>query len=132
MTQFKYSRQRESIKENLKNRKDHPTANMVYADVRKIYPNISLGTVYRNLSLLAEQGVLRKIVDEDGVIHFDYDTSPHNHFICRKCGCVIDIADSGKAVEMEKLRALADEVFEGSVEECSILFTGLCKKCMDS
>ena len=132
MTQFKYSRQRESIKENLKNRKDHPTANMVYADVRKIYPNISLGTVYRNLSLLAEKGVLRKIVDEDGVIHFDYDTSPHNHFICRKCGCVIDIADSGKAVEMEKLRALADEVFEGSVEECSILFTGLCKKCMDS
>ena len=132
MTQFKYSRQRESIKENLKNRKDHPTANMVYADVRKIYPNISLGTVYRNLSLLAEQGVLRKIVDEDGVIHFDYDTSPHNHFICRKCGCVIDIADSGKAVEMEKLRALADEVFEGAVEECSILFTGLCKKCMDS
>ena len=56
MAALKYSRQRESIKEFLMTRKDHPTADVVYENVRKIYPNISLGTVYRNLSLLSELG----------------------------------------------------------------------------
>ena len=51
MATLKYSRQRESIKENLMHRRDHPTADMIYTDIRKIYPNISLGTVYRNLDL---------------------------------------------------------------------------------
>ena len=58
---MKYSRQRESIKENLMNRYDHPTAETVYLDVKKDYPNISLGTVYRNLSLLSEIGEIQKI-----------------------------------------------------------------------
>ena len=56
MSTLKYSRQRESIKVCLQGRKDHPTADMVYTDVRKEFPNISLGTVYRNLSLLSELG----------------------------------------------------------------------------
>ena len=54
MATLKYSRQRESIKEFLMTRKDHPTADVVYENMKKIYPNISLGTVYRNLSLLSE------------------------------------------------------------------------------
>ena len=56
MATLKYSRQRESIKEFLMTRKDHPTADVVYENVKKIYPNISLGTVYRNLSLLSDLG----------------------------------------------------------------------------
>ena len=60
MPALKYSRQRESIKENLMHRCDHPTADMVYSDIRKIYPNISLGTVYRNLSLLSELGEISR------------------------------------------------------------------------
>ena len=56
MSTLKYSRQRESIKVCLQGRKDHPTADMLYTDVRKEFPNISLGTVYRNLSLLSELG----------------------------------------------------------------------------
>ena len=68
MPALKYSRQRESIKENLMNRFDHPTADMVYSDIRKIYPNISLGTVYRNLSLLSDLGEIRKLVTSDGAV----------------------------------------------------------------
>ena len=58
---LKYSRQREAIKNYLTGREDHPTADMVYTAIRKIYPNISLGTVYRNLTLLADQGEIMKI-----------------------------------------------------------------------
>ena len=71
MATLKYSRQRESIKEFLMTRKDHPTADVVYENVRKIYPNISLGTVYRNLSLLSELGEIQKLSNFGGADHFD-------------------------------------------------------------
>ena len=64
MASLKYSRQRESIKEFLMTRTDHPTADTVYHQLRKIYPNISLGTVYRNLALLADIGRFRRSVPE--------------------------------------------------------------------
>ena len=88
---MKYSRQRESIKENLMNRYDHPTAETVYLDVKKDYPNISLGTVYRNLSLLSEIGEIQKISSSNGPERFDGNPKPHFHFFCRKCGQVTDI-----------------------------------------
>ena len=56
MKALKFSRQRESIRECLKNRTDHPTADAVYVTISKDYPKISLGTVYRNLNLLADMG----------------------------------------------------------------------------
>ena len=88
---LKYSRQRESIKASLMNRKDHPTADAVYASIREEFPNISLGTVYRNLNLLVELGEVQKLTFGDGKDHFDADTSLHYHFVCRSCGAVIDL-----------------------------------------
>ena len=64
MATLKYSRQRESIKEFLRTRTDHPTADAVYENMKLIYPNISLGTVYRNLSLLADLGEIKKLSPE--------------------------------------------------------------------
>ena len=90
MAALKYSRQRESIKEFLMTRKDHPTADVVYENVRKIYPNISLGTVYRNLSLLSELGEIQKLSNFGGADHFDGCVTPHCHFMCKKCGQVLD------------------------------------------
>ena len=58
---IKYSRQREAIKEFMMTRKDHPTADVVYMNVRQEFPNISLGTVYRNLTLLSEMGELLRL-----------------------------------------------------------------------
>ena len=91
MSTLKYSRQRESIKVCLQGRKDHPTADMLYTDVRKEFPNISLGTVYRNLSLLSELGEIKRLTTGDGPDRFDGDTSTHHHFICRKCHRVTDL-----------------------------------------
>lgn len=88
---LKHSKQRDSIKEFLMGRKDHPTAAVVYDNVRRSFPNISLGTVYRNLTLLADIGEISRIHVGDGVDHFDADTSPHYHFICSECGCVRDL-----------------------------------------
>ena len=88
---LKYSRQREAIKDFLMTRIDHPTADVVYSNVRTEFPNISLGTVYRNLTLLADLGEIARLRVGDGVDHFDADTSPHYHFVCSECGSVIDL-----------------------------------------
>ena len=70
MATLKYSRQRESIKEFLTGRTDHPTADFVYENMKQIYPNISLGTVYRNLSLLADLGEIQKLSSFGGADRF--------------------------------------------------------------
>ncbi|MDD5940415.1 MAG: transcriptional repressor, partial [Lachnospiraceae bacterium] len=79
---IKYSRQREAIWDYLKDRKDHPTADDIYIAVRKDFPNISLGTVYRNIMLMKNMGRIRTVDVGDGIIHFDPNTSEHDHFIC--------------------------------------------------
>ena len=70
MAVLRYSKQRESIKNYLCGREDHPTADMIYTSIREEYPNISLGTIYRNLSLLVEIGEIQKITT-DGADRFD-------------------------------------------------------------
>ena len=82
MAALKYSRQREAIKSFLMMRSDHPSADTVYQNIRQIYPHISLGTVYRNLSLLADIGEIKKLPGIAGADHFDGRTDRHCHFIC--------------------------------------------------
>ncbi len=81
MAALKYSRQRESIKEFLRSRTDHPTADTVYENLRQIYPNISLGTVYRNLSLLSDIGEIRKLTNFEARIA-TMEGSHHTHISC--------------------------------------------------
>ena len=95
MATVKYSRQREAIKNFLMSRKDHPTAEVVYEHVLKAFPNISLGTVYRNLSFLVDNGQAVKVPCEDGSVHFDGNVMPHYHFQCTECGAVIDLDFDG-------------------------------------
>lgn len=84
------SRQREAITRVLRSLDTHPTARQVYDLVRQEIPNISLGTVYRNLADLSANGDILSIGVGDGFEHFDGDTSPHIHLRCRKCGCIED------------------------------------------
>ncbi len=122
---LKYSRQREVIKDFLINRKDHPTADTVYMNVREQYPNISLGTVYRNLTLLADLGEIQRLRVGDGVDHFDADVSPHYHFVCTECGSVIDL-------EMESIDHIIDIAgmnFDGHITGHVTYFYGICGNC---
>ena len=128
MSSLKYSRQRESIKEFLAARKDHPTADTVYSNMRKAHPNISLGTVYRNLSLLSDLGEIMKFSVGDGADRFDGCTKPHNHFLCSSCHSVIDL-------EMENtddIKERAGKSFDGKIDSYTTLFYGTCGKCIEN
>ena len=83
---LKRSKQRESIKKFLISRYDHPTAETVYMNIKEEFPNISLGTVYRNLSLLADIGEIQKLSTGIGPDRVDGNPKPHYHFICKECG----------------------------------------------
>ena len=85
-----YSRQREAILEVLRSTDTHPTANWIYNKVREVIPNISLGTVYRNLSALSQSGDILSLNVGDGFEHFDGDTKPHLHLHCRTCDRIAD------------------------------------------
>ena len=126
MATLKYSRQRELIKDFLMTRKDHPTADIVYMNVRKQNPNISLGTVYRNLTLLADIGEISRLRVGDGVDHFDADTSPHYHFVCTKCGSVTDLEMDSIESILETAKANFDGYIAGHVTH----FYGICGKCI--
>ena len=123
---LKYSRQREAIKEFMMTRKDHPTADVVYMTVRKEFPNISLGTVYRNLTLLSDIGELLRLRVGDGVDHFDATTTPHYHFICKDCGAVTDL----DLPTMHSIDAIADESFNGRIDGHVSYFYGVCEHCL--
>ena len=123
---LKYSRQREAIKEFMMTRKDHPTADIVYMNVRKEFPNISLGTVYRNLTLLSDMGELLRLRVGDGVDHFDATTTPHYHFICKDCGAVTDL----DLPTMHSINAIADESFNGRIDGHVSYFYGICEHCL--
>lgn len=124
---LKYSRQRESIKKYLSNTKEHPTADMVYTYIRKQYPNISLGTVYRNLNLLVNQGNIIKFTTGDGSDRFDGRTSKHYHFMCTKCSEVSDLFMSLDFINM--VNKSANSEFKGDICGHNTLFYGLCNEC---
>ena len=119
---MRYSRQRELVYEIIKNRCDHPTADMIYASCREQEPNISLGTVYRNLKNLAEEKQILTLETEDKKIHYDGDTSRHSHFICTKCGKIIDLFKPSETPTELKEMGLAV-----TGEKC--VYYGLCKDC---
>lgn len=123
---LKHSKQRDSIKAFLRTRKDHPTAETVYLNIRKEIPNISLATVYRNLSLLTELGEIQKISTAQGPDRFDGNAAPHNHFICQKCGSVLDLdMDS-----IDKINDIAGRSFDGKICGHVTYFYGICPDCM--
>lgn len=125
MAVLKYSRQRESIMACLRSRCDHPTADMIYMDVRKTYPKISLGTVYRNLSLLVDQGEIKRISCGEDWDRYDARISPHYHFRCRQCGSVTDL----ELAPMAHIDVLAGSGFDGDIEGHFAFFYGICGKC---
>ena len=127
MKTLKYSRQRESIKANLMSRRDPPTADALYASIREEFPNISLGTVYRNLNLLVETGEILKLTCGNGPDHYDGNVAPHYHFVCRDCGQVYDM----ELDEMADLNTSVQAAAPGKIDSHSILFYGRCYSCME-
>ncbi len=118
-----YSKQRETILEVLRSTDTHPTANWIYEKVKEQIPNISLGTVYRNLSALSQTGEILNLNLGDGFEHYDSDISPHLHLNCKNCGNIYDIR-----INNDTIAELASE--NGFETENSIYIGyGICKNC---
>ena len=116
------SKQRDAIINELCSRYDHPTAMELYLSVRKIIPNLSLGTLYRNLSQLEENGMVIRIPD-GSTDRFDGNVNPHAHFKCLTCGKVYDLM----AFKSDSL-AFSDEIVS-EVTSYSLMAFGKCISC---
>ena len=122
MATQRYSRQRELIYHTVMASKAHPTAEMVYTALKTQRPNLSLGTVYRNLHLLADEGKLKRMPFP--VERFDGDVTPHHHFCCEGCGQVSDVpGDYDPALDH------APQAMGCQVTRHEVVYYGLCAAC---
>ena len=119
-------RKRDAILHCVKSTDVHPSADWVYAQLRQEREDISLATVYRNLSLFKQQGQIASLGTVNGVERFDGNTAPHVHFICGRCASVIDLHDISVP---DSLSAQAAACAGGAVDTCHLSFTGLCSRC---
>ena len=122
----KHFRKRDAILNCVRATTSHPSAEWVYENVRIQMPDISLATVYRNLSLFKEQGLIRSLGTVNGVERFDGNTEPHVHFICTQCGGVQDLPEISVPEELTSAVARSSG---GRVDSCQLSFTGICGEC---
>ena len=122
----KHFRTRDAILSCLRPTELHPSADGVYERGKQEIPDISLATVYRNLNLFKEQGLIQSLGTVNGVERFDGNTAPHVHYICTGCGRVVDLP--GLSVP-EDLNYAAEAESGGRGAACQLTFTGICGKC---
>lgn len=125
--QSRMTKQRKVILEELRKVTSHPTADEIYDMVRQRLPRISLGTIYRNLDVLAESGEILKLESAGNQKRFDGNVMPHAHIRCTRCGKVGDVmgAPANQAsvagVMVEGFTVLAARVeFEGVCDACQV------------
>ena len=121
--------QRRVILEQLRRHSDHPGAETLYGEVRQILPHVSLGTVYRNLDVLTESGLIQRI-DSGGVhAHFDPEPAPHPHFVCDRCGGVSDLSWKDGTVPEWTCLVEPLDVGASEVKGLRLFLSGVCAVC---
>ena len=118
------SRQKELIYNILQNSDGHLTASEIYSSARIILPNISLGTVYRDLAELYSESRIGRFISGDGTAVYDMTPGNHGHIRCCRCGVINDIPDP------ELIRHITDQV-PGQVISANISVDYICRKCAD-
>lgn len=121
----RFSHQRERIYQAVRDSGEHPTAEMVYQTLKPEMPRLSLGTVYRNLHQMAQEGRLTEI--QGAVVRFDGCTAPHTHLRCLRCGGVFDLKEIPYDRMLDDLAARQGVRILGH----ALLFTGICSACAD-
>lgn len=122
----RYSKKREAILESLKGTKTHPSAEWIYLQLKPIYSDLSMGTVYRNLQQLKEERIIKSIATVKGNERYDYDISEHPHFICEKCGKVLDLITQGTYIDHSAFKN--NNVLIKSYE---LILKGQCEDCIE-
>ncbi len=124
MVNRKHSKKRDAILDCIRSTESHPTADWVYAQLKPEIPDLSLGTVYRNLAAFKAEGVIASVGTVDGMERYDWRTAPHAHFVCTHCKAVINVDG------VDPPQALAEKVTCGSVRDCVLTFYGICNQCV--
>ena len=117
---------RQAIYEALLETKEHPSAEQLFNALKPQWPDLSLGTVYRNLSLFVEDGLAVVVGNVNGQDRFDACTHSHGHFICEGCGAIMDV-DLPEA-DMQSLRRAADSL-GGELLRHRLTLYGRCASC---
>lgn len=120
-----YSKQREALLTLLRSTRSHPSADWLYENLRKEFPSISLGTVYRNLAKLEDNGDILKIRTASNKEHFDGFIHRHYHFVCNECENIYDVDLDG----VECIINQAAEKLNADIDDYSLIFYGICKNC---
>ena len=121
---MKFSRQRELTISEVLNSDEHLTADAIYERLKKENPNLSLGTVYRNLTQLSDKGMIGKVSIPGDPVRFDGNLSNHSHLICGSCGKIIDIDEKLFNLDFSKLQEEGIQVIG-----TDILLRGICSEC---
>lgn len=119
---------RNAILNFLRESKQHPSAEAVYDRLKQDYPDLSLGTVYRNLSLFKREGLIISLGTVNGVERFDANTRPHVHFVCTCCGKVADLTEIKTPEILEKAQRVCPKA---EVDGYQLTFTGICPECLE-
>ncbi|WP_312701993.1 transcriptional repressor [Sedimentibacter sp.] len=125
MKQLRNTKQRQTVLNAVLGRKDHPTADRLYLDLRAENPNLSRGTVYRNLNILAEGKEIKQL-KTSGADRFDWRLEPHDHIMCTNCGALFDSPLPYK----EELDNLIEEYTGFKINLHRTVFEGLCPDCI--
>ena len=124
----KQFRKRNAILECLRKTDAHPSAETLFQMLQEEHPDISLATVYRNLTLFKNQGMIQSLGTVNGIERFDGNTEPHVHFVCGSCDSVLDLPELDPP---ESLRSAAAKATGGEVTGCQLIFTGTCQDCLN-
>ena len=127
-TNMRNTSQRKIVLDVVRESLDHPTAETIYTRCIEKAPKISLGTVYRNLAVLAQTGEILKVPSSEGPDHYDFNLSAHHHFLCTKCGRVSDIPKEF-APSDEYLMCPKNCGFH--IKGYSLLYSGICPDCLE-
>ena len=121
-----YSRKREAILKAVRSTACHPTAEWVYRSLKPQYPDLSLGTVYRNLAQFKNEGAVVSVGTVNGQERFDGNVEPHTHFICSVCGAVLDVP--GDFVSERQVAEAAGKM-DVTVQSSEVFLRGVCGEC---
>ena len=127
-TAKRYSAKREAILQIIRETDTHPTAEWVFQQLKPRFPDLSLGTVYRNLATFRQDGTLTSVGVVNGQERFDAETAPHTHFICSCCGRVCDMFELVVPEELVNAPTQNDGV---RVDHYQLTLQGVCKECLD-
>jgi Fe2+ or Zn2+ uptake regulation protein len=124
-SKYRKSRQRERILEILRGTKSHPTADTIYLEMKDEFPDLSLGNVYRNLNILVETNMIRRLDFGSTFNRFDGNCDTHSHFICEKCGAVSDLEINDNFNPEDFIKNSKGK----RVKTFTLEFFGICEKC---